>query len=454
MTEKEALMVELDLSYCEEFLPENWLTDRLPRLSQGAAMLERGDGPGGDYTGWVHLPQDYDREEVTRLVATAQRLRETCQVFLVVGIGGSYLGARALMELLHSPHYNLTHTPQVFFTGNSLSPDALEELKQLIADKDFAINVISKSGSTIETSVAFLVFKELLEKKYGREGARERIIVTTDPVQGTLRALAEEEGYPTFAIPSNVGGRYSVLTPVGLLPLAVAGIDVTELLQGAADQRREIVTTPGRDNEAWRYAAARHALYEGGKRVEILACYEPSFRYFGEWWKQLFGESEGKEGKGLFPATVEFSADLHSMGQYIQDGGRFLLETVLEFASPRSLCPVPARPADYPPGDHWGLEHLYGRDLHFVNRQALRGTLLAHVDGGVPNLLLTATGRNPFCAGQLVYFFQYACALSGYLLEVNPFDQPGVEAYKTNMQALLGKPGLEEVRKRLEERLL
>ena len=445
-------MVNLDLSYCEGFLPQNWLISRLPRLSQAAGMLERGDGPGGEFTGWVNLPQAYDRSELSRILSTAGQIRENSQVFLVVGIGGSYLGARAMIELLCSPHHNLTHTPQIFFTGNSLSPDALGELRELVRGKDFSLNVISKSGSTIETSVAFLIFKEMLEERYGREGAKQRIIVTTDPVNGTLRSLAEEEGYQTFTIPPDVGGRYSVLTPVGLLPMAVAGIDIEEMLQGAAEERREILL-PSKKNEAWLYAAARHALYEAGKRVEILACYEPAFRFFGEWWKQLYGESEGKGGQGLFPATVEFSADLHSMGQYIQDGGRFLLETVVQFENPRSLCPVPSRPAEYPPGDHWGLEHLYGRDLHFVNQQALRGTLLAHVDGGVPNLLLTATGRNPFCAGQLIYFFQYACAISGYLLGVNPFDQPGVEEYKTNMQALLGKPGLEEVRKGLEKRL-
>ena len=368
---------------------------------------------------------------------------------MVVGIGGSYLGARAVIELLSSPNYNLKvkDTPDIYFAGNGLSTDALLELIALIGDRDFSVNVISKSGTTTEPAVAFRIFKGMLEQKYGKEGARERIYATTDRARGALKGLADQEGYETFVVPDAVGGRYSVLTAVGLLPIAAAGIDIAALMEGAARAMKEL-SIPGMDNPAWQYAAARHALYESGKSVELLACYEPSFRFFAEWWKQLYGESEGKEGKGLFPASVDFTADLHSMGQYIQQGERTLLETVVRFAADPDQLTVPHDDVN---GD--GLNFLEGKTMDFINRQAMDGTLLAHVEGGVPNLIVSAGERNARTLGELIYFFEFSCGLSGYLLGVNPFDQPGVEAYKKNMFALLGKPGYEEAGEALRAKL-
>ena len=433
-------MLELDVSYARPFLPANWLSSRLDGLTEARQLLENGEGLGGEFTGWVDLPRSYDREEVHRVLQTARIIRRQSEVLIVVGIGGSYLGARALLELLTSPNYNLTcrRSPQIFFTGNTLSSDAMTELLDYVQDKDFSVNVVSKSGSTTESAIAFFLFRQLLEEKYGREGARDRIFVTTDRTEGTLRALANQEGYATFSIPRDIGGRYSVLTPAGLLPLAVAGVEISGILDGAAAAMARL-RRPGQDNPAWQYAAARNALYDQGKTIEILAGYEPHLRAFGEWWKQLFGESEGKDGKGVFPASVEFTTDLHSMGQYIQEGKRDLFETVVRFTIPQSSCLL-----DPAPEDPSGLGYLRGRDLRFVNEQARQGTVLAHVAGGVPNLLLTVPERTPHWAGQLVYFFEYACGLSGYLSGVNPFNQPGVEAYKTNMFALLGKPGYEQ----------
>ena len=438
-------MLQFDVSHALPFLPKNWLSSRLDGLTDSRALLEKGNGVGGEFTGWVRLPENYDRKELARVLQTARIIRDQSQVLIVVGIGGSYLGARAVLELVTSPNYNLfCKGPQVFFTGNTLSSDALNELLDYVRDKDFSVNVISKSGSTTESSIAFLLFRQLLEEKYGKAGARDRIFATTDWHKGTLRALANQEGYATFTVPGSIGGRYSVLTAAGLLPLAAAGINVEELLAGAADAMVRL-RQPGQDNPAWQYAAARHALYTEGKNIELLACYEPSFRFFGEWWKQLFGESEGKDGRGIFPASVEFTADLHSMGQYIQEGERDLFETVVRFTLPASTCTLTPTP-----GDH--LDFLRGKDLRYVNEQARRGTVLAHVDGGVPNLLLSVDERTAYWVGQLIYFFEYSCGLSGYLLGVNPFDQPGVEAYKENMFALLGKPGYEEKRKKLESR--
>ncbi|MDY3013886.1 MAG: glucose-6-phosphate isomerase [Evtepia sp.] len=441
-------MLQFDVSNALPFLPDNWLSSRLDGLTESRNLLEKGTGLGGGFTGWVRLPENYDQQELSRLLHTAKIIQSQSEVLVVIGIGGSYLGARAMLEMLTSPNYNLLckKTPQIFFTGNTLSPDTLTELLDYVRNKDFSVNVISKSGSTTEPSIAFLLFRQLLEEKYGRDGARDRIFVTTDRHEGTLRQLANQEGYATFSIPNNIGGRYSVLTPAGLLPLAVAGLRVKEILAGAADAMVRL-RTPGQDNPAWQYAAARNALYESGKPIEILACYEPSFRFFGEWWKQLFGESEGKEGLGVFPASVEFTADLHSMGQYIQEGTRNLFETVVRFVVPLSSCLL-----DPTPGDLSGLDFLRGKDLRFVNEQARKGTALAHVDGGVPNLLLSVDERTPYWAGQLVYFFEYACGLSGYLLGLNPFNQPGVEAYKENMFALLGKPGHEAHRDALLSR--
>ena len=442
-------MLKLDLSHALDELPGDWLTSRLDGLRQAHDALEQGTGAGGEFTGWVNLPRDYDREEFERIQKAAQKIRSDSQVLVVIGIGGSYLGARAVIELLESPNYNLKKRggPDVFFAGNTLSTDALLELMELIGTRDFSVNVISKSGTTTEPAVAFRIFKGLLEERYGKAGAKERIYATTDKRKGALKDLAEREGYETFVVPDEIGGRYSVLTAVGLLPIAVAGIDLEELMAGAA-QAMEELRIPGEENIAWRYAAARNAFYQQGKRIELLAAYEPSFRFFTEWWKQLYGESEGKEGKGLFPASVEFTADLHSMGQYIQQGERLLFETVVRFTQSLGRVEIPEDPDNID-----GLNFLAGRDLSFVNEQAIRGTLLAHVDGGVPNLVLEAQRRDARTTGQLIYFFERACGLSGYLLGVNPFDQPGVEAYKKNMFALLGKPGYESQRAELEERL-
>ena len=441
-------MLKLDCSKLAGFIPQDYAASRKAALEKAAAMLANHDGPGGDFTGWVTLPRDYDKEEFARIKAAAKKIQQQSQVLVVIGIGGSYLGARAVIELLASPNYNLKQkdTPDIFFAGNGLSTDALLELLSLIGDRDFSVNVISKSGTTTEPAVAFRIFKGILEEKYGKEGARERIYATTDKARGALKGLADTEGYEEFVVPDDVGGRYSVLTAVGLLPIAAAGIDIDALMAGAAQAMAELAV-PGLDNPAWQFAAARHALYEGGKKIELLACYEPSFRFFSEWWKQLYGESEGKDGKGLFPASVEFTADLHSMGQYIQEGERLMFETVVKFA-PKGEFIIPNDPANVD-----GLNFLSGKTLAFVNEQAMRGTILAHVDGGVPNILLEMPAIGESCVGWLIYFFEYVCGLTGYLMEVNPFNQPGVEAYKKNMFALLGKPGYEDLKAELEARL-
>jgi glucose-6-phosphate isomerase len=441
-------MLTLDRSKLSAFLPQDYVSSRQERLEQAASMLAHHNGPGGDYTGWVTLPRDYDKAEFARIQAAAKRIQQQSQVLVVIGIGGSYLGARAVIDLLASPNYNLLKksTPDIYFAGTGLSTDALLELIALIGDRDFSVNVISKSGTTTEPAIAFRIFKGMLEEKYGKEGAKERIYATTDAHRGALKGLADAEGYETFVVPDDVGGRFSVLTAVGLLPIAVAGLDIEALMSGAR-QAMEELSVPGLDNPAWQYAAARHALYESGKKVELLACYEPSFRFFAEWWKQLFGESEGKDGKGLFPASVEFNADLHSMGQYIQEGERLMFETVVKFA-PKGNFLIPDDPDNVD-----GLNFLSGKPLSFVAEKAMRGVILAHVDGGVPNILLELPAISETCVGWLIYFFEYVCGLSGYLLEVNPFNQPGVEAYKKNMFALLGKPGYEELKAELEQRL-
>ncbi|MDY4181331.1 MAG: glucose-6-phosphate isomerase [Pseudoflavonifractor sp.] len=442
-------MIQLDLSNMTSFVPGDWFSSRQTALDRARVMLEEGNGPGGEFTGWVHLPRDYDREEFGRIQKAAKRIQSDSQALVVIGIGGSYLGARAVVELLQSPNYNLKKkdTPDIFFAGNGLSTDALLEIIELVKDRDFSVNVISKSGTTTEPAVAFRIFKSLLEEKYGKEEARKRIYATTDARRGALKGLADSEGYETFVVPDAVGGRYSVLTAVGLLPIAVAGIDLEKLMGGAAEAM-EALAAPGQDNPAWQYAAARHALYTAGKSTEILVGYEPSFRFFAEWWKQLYGESEGKENKGLFPASVEFTADLHSMGQYIQQGQRLMFESVVRFEKSRGSFTIPNDPDNVD-----GLNFLSGKPLSFVAEQALRGTLLAHVDGGVPNVIIRCARRDERTVGELIYFFEYACGLSGYLLEVNPFDQPGVEAYKKNMYALLGKPGYEDQKAALEARL-
>ena len=441
-------MLKLDLSNASSFLPQDYLTSRMDALEKARVMLAEHNGPGGDFTGWVRLPVDYDKEEFARIQAAAEKIRADSDVLVVIGIGGSYLGARAVIELLGSADHKLApNKPEIFFAGNGLSTDAMCELMDYLEGKDWSINIISKSGTTTEPAVAFRLFKSLLEEKYGKEAACKRIYATTDAHKGALKGLADAEGYEEFVVPDDVGGRYSVLTAVGLLPIAVAGVDISALMAGAAEAM-EALAQPGADNIAWQYAAARNALAEAGKSIELLVGYEPSFRFFAEWWKQLYGESEGKEGKGLFPASVEFTADLHSMGQYIQQGQRILLETVVKFAKSRRSITIPNDPDNVD-----GLNFLTGKPLQFVAEQAMRGTLLAHVDGGVPNLVLEAEGRDERTVGQLIYFFEYACGLSGYLLGVNPFDQPGVEAYKKNMFALLGKPGYEDRKAELEARL-
>lgn len=439
-------MLTVDISNAKRFLPQQDLTDA---LAAAWAKLDHGDGLGGEFTGWVHLPRDYDKEEFSRIQAAAARIQSDSKALVVIGIGGSYLGARAVIELLRSPNYNLLpkSTPDIYFVGNGLSSDALQEVIDLLGDRDFSVNVISKSGTTTEPAVAFRIFKNLLEQRYGKEGARSRIYATTDKARGALKGMADREGYETFVVPDEVGGRYSVLTAVGLLPIAVAGIDIGRLMAGAMAQREESLANPT-DSPSAQYAAARYGLYTSGKKIEILGCFEPAFRFFAEWWKQLYGESEGKDGKGIFPASVELTADLHSMGQYIQQGERILMETIVCFQEPRRIVTIPSDPDDAD-----GLNFLAGKELSFVCEQARRGTLLAHVDGGVPNLTVYLPRRDEESVGRLIYFFEFACGLSGYLLGVNPFDQPGVEAYKKNMFALLGKPGYEDRRAELEARL-
>ena len=430
-------MIQIDTSNARSFLPDTWLTSRLEALESARQKLETGSGAGGGFTGWVHLPRDYDKEEFARIQAAAERIRATSQALVVIGIGGSYLGARAVVELVNSPNFNLTHKdgPAIYFAGNGLSTDAMLEVMDLIKDKDWSINVISKSGTTTEPAVAFRIFKNLLEEKYGKEEARKRIYATTDAHKGALKGLADAEGYEEFVVPDAIGGRYSVLTAVGLLPIACAGVDIAALMEGAREEM-EALAVPGEANPAWRHAAARHALYTGGKKVEILVGYEPSFRFMAEWWKQLYGESEGKNGIGIFPASVEYTADLHSMGQYIQDGPRTLMETVVSFESARTSLPVP-----FGMGDPDGLNYIAGRDLADVCRVARDAVKAAHIAGGVPNLAVSAPARDEQGYAELVAFFELACAISGYISAVNPFDQPGVEAYKKNMFRMLGKPG-------------
>ncbi len=442
-------MLNLDLSNVSPFLPAGWRAGEEKGLKQAHEYVMNGTGAGSDYLGWVRLPADYDKAEFARIRKAAEKIRSDSKALVVIGIGGSYLGARAVIETLTSNNYNLARKdgPAIYFAGNGLSADAMNEVIDLVKDVDFSVNVISKSGTTTEPAVAFRIFKALLEEKYGKEGARSRIYATTDAKRGALKGLADQEGYEEFVVPDAVGGRYSVLTAVGLLPIAAAGIDIQALMDGAREEM-ELLSKPGMDNPAWQYAAARHALYESGKKVEILAGYEPSFRFFGEWWKQLFGESEGKDGKGLFPASVEFTADLHSMGQFIQQGERVMIETVVRFDKAHSSLNIPNDPENVD-----GLNFLSGKSMAFVAEQALRGVILAHVDGGVPNLLLTVPARDARSLGALIYFFEFACGISGYLLGVNPFDQPGVEAYKNNMYALLGKPGYEAQKVELEKRL-
>ena len=443
-------MIQIDLSKLQQFVSVPYEMELAPRLHIVHGHLQKGNGVGGEFTGWVHLPESYDRAEFARFEQAAQKIRSDSQALVVIGIGGSYLGARGVIECLCSPNYNLKKkdTPNIYFIGNGLSSDQLSETMELLDGVDFSVNVISKSGTTTEPAVAFRFFRRLLEERYGKEGAAARIYATTDRHKGALKSLADANGYETFVVPDDIGGRYSVLTAVGLLPIAVAGIDIGELMAGAQSMMEVCRADDIAVNPAWQYAAARDELFLDGKKIELLASFEPSFRFMAEWWKQLYGESEGKEGKGLFPASVEFTADLHSMGQYIQQGERHLFETVVRFGPSAHENPVP-----YDDGNGDGLNFLAGKTMDFLREQAMDGTLIAHVEGGVPNITVQVGRRNAFTLGELIYFFEYACGLSGYLLDVNPFDQPGVEAYKKNMFALLGKPGYEELGRSLLEKL-
>jgi len=431
------MRIALDLKNTRNFVTQDELNAYIPALTDAADKLYNGTGEGSDFVGWLDLPETYDREEFARIQAAAAKIRSDSKALVVIGIGGSYLGARAVIEFLRSPMYNLLpkDTPDIYFVGNNLNADAVNEVITLIGDRDFSINVISKSGTTTEPAVLFRVFKELMYKRYGAEEARKRIYATTDKARGALKTLATAEGYETFVIPDNVGGRYSVLTAVGLLPIACAGIDIEALMQGAHDAMVEM-KTPGLDNPAWAYAAARNALFQKGKGIEILGCYDPSFRFMAEWWKQLYGESEGKDKTGIFPASVDLTADLHSMGQYIQDGERFLQETVVFFDKCRTSIVVPSDDENLD-----GLNYLAGRELSYVNEKAMEATKAAHIDGGVPVSVLHMDSICEEEVGRLIYFFEFACGVSGYMSGVNPFNQPGVEAYKKNMFHLLGKPG-------------
>ncbi|KAA9004942.1 glucose-6-phosphate isomerase [Paenibacillus spiritus] len=416
-------------------------------------QLHSKSGAGSDYTGWIDLPHAYDKEEFARIQQAAKKIQNDSEVLIVIGIGGSYLGARAAIEALTNSFYNNMEkgkrgTPEVYFAGNNISSTYMTHLLQLIEGKDFSINVISKSGTTTEPAIAFRIFRAALEKKYGRDEARKRIYATTDKAKGALKTLANEEGYESFVIPDDVGGRYSVLTAVGLLPIAVAGIDIEEMMKGAAAAADDFNNPDVATNQAYQYAAVRNALYRKGKTTEILVNYEPSLHYVSEWWKQLFGESEGKDYKGIYPASVDFSTDLHSMGQFIQEGNRNIFETVIQVENVREHITIESDPDDLD-----GLNFLAGQTVDFVNKKAFQGTLLAHTDGQVPNLVVTIPDQTPYSFGYLVYFFEIACGVSGYLLGVNPFDQPGVEAYKKNMFALLGKPGYDKEKAELEARL-
>lgn len=416
-------------------------------------QLHNQTGAGSDYLGWIDLPVNYDKEEFSRIQKAAQQIQSDSDALVVIGIGGSYLGARAAIEMLTHSFYNLMpkgkrKTPEIYFVGNNISSTYVTHLLQLLEGKDISVNVISKSGTTTEPAIAFRIFRELLEKKYGKEAARKRIYATTDRARGALKTLANEEGYESFIIPDDVGGRYSVLTAVGLLPIATAGVDIEAIMRGAADAQAVYSNPNLSENEAYQYAAVRNALYRKGKTTEILVNYEPSLHFVSEWWKQLFGESEGKDYKGIYPASVDFSTDLHSMGQFIQDGNRTLFETVIQVAEVQEQITI-GTDAD----NLDGLNFLSGKTMDFVNKKAFEGTMLAHTDGGVPNLIVTLPDTSAYTFGYMVYFFEKACGISGYLLGVNPFDQPGVEAYKANMFALLGKPGYEKEKAELEARL-
>ena len=445
--------IQFDYSKIGKFVQEHEISNLQQQVTTADSMLRNGTGAGSDYLGWINLPKDYDKEEFARIKEAAKKIQNESEVLVVLGIGGSYLGAKAALDFLNHTFYNLLgsdkrKTPQIFFAGNSISSTYLAELVEIIGDRDFSVNMISKSGTTTEPAIAFRVFKELLIKKYGVEGANDRIYATTDKAKGALKGEADAQVYETFVIPDDVGGRFSVLTAVGLLPIAVSGADIDALMQGAADASDAYSSDKLEENEAYQYAAIRNVLYRKGKVTELLINYEPSLQYFSEWWKQLFGESEGKDQKGIYPSSANFSTDLHSLGQFIQEGSRNIFETVIKVDKPKKALAIPESEEDLD-----GLGYLEGKDIDFVNTKAFQGTLLAHTDGDVPNLLVTIPQTDAYTLGYLMYFFEIAVGISGYLNGVNPFDQPGVEAYKKNMFALLGKPGFEDLAKELNDRL-
>lgn len=444
--------IRFDYSRALPFFGEHEMNYLQDAVKVAHHSLHEQTGAGNDYLGWIDLPVNYDKEEFSRIQNSAAKIKSDSEVLLVIGIGGSYLGARAAIEMLNHSFYNILPkekrgTPQVIFVGNNISSSYMKDVMDLLERKDFSINVISKSGTTTEPAIAFRIFRKLLEEKYGEE-AKKRIYATTDKVRGALKTVAMEEGYESFVIPDDIGGRYSVLTAVGLLPIAVSGVNIEEMMKGAAMARKDFGKSELLENAAYQYAAIRNILYNKGKTIEMLINYEPGLQYFAEWWKQLFGESEGKDQKGIYPSSANFSTDLHSLGQYVQEGRRDLFETVIKVEEAQHELTIEKAETDLD-----GLNYLAGETVDFVNNKAFEGTMLAHTDGGVPNLIVSIPKLDAYTFGYLVYFFEKACAMSGYLLGVNPFDQPGVEAYKVNMFALLGKPGFEEKKAELEKRL-
>ena len=445
--------VTFDYSKAMQFIGENEITSIKAIAETAKNILVEKSGAGNDFLGWIDLPVNYDKEEFARIQKAADKIKNDSDVLVVIGIGGSYLGARAAIEFLRHSFYNnlpkeVRKTPEIYYCGNSISSTYLQHLIDVIGDRDFSVNIISKSGTTTEPAIAFRIFKEMAEKKYGKEEAAKRIYATTDKAKGALKNLATEEGYESFVVPDDVGGRFSVLTAVGLLPIAVSGADITKLMEGAAAGRERALNAPFEENDAVLYAAIRNILHNKGKSVEILANYEPSMHYVSEWWKQLYGESEGKDQKGIFPASVDLTTDLHSMGQFIQDGARIMFETVVNVGEPKATITIGKEPVDLD-----GLNYLAGKDMDFVNKSAMNGTILAHTDGQVPNLMINVPKQDDYTLGELFYFFEFAVGVSGYMLGVNPFNQPGVESYKKNMFALLGKPGYEKEREELLKRL-
>ncbi|MBQ7788175.1 MAG: glucose-6-phosphate isomerase [Clostridia bacterium] len=445
------MALSLNNKFLEAYVSEQEINNISKNVYDAVNTLNSRTGEGSNFLGWIDLPVKYDREEFSRIKKAAEKIQRSCDIFVVIGIGGSYLGARAAIEFIKSPVYNNLpnkKTPDIYFAGNSISPSALSDLLKICEGKDICINIVSKSGTTTEPAVAFRVFRALLENKYGKEGAKERIFATTDKEKGTLKKFSDDNGYETFVVPDDVGGRFSVLTAVGLLPIAVAGIDIDKIMKGAQDARIDYSLPDISKNDCLKYAAIRNILLNKGKNVEILASYEPAAQMLCEWWKQLFGESEGKDNKGIYPSSVIFSTDLHSLGQFIQDGSRIMFETVLDIKKANDELLIPNDPLNIDK-----LNFLAGKDLDFVNHTAMLGTLFAHSDGNVPNIVLELDDRSEYSFGYLIYFFELACAVSGYILGVNPFNQPGVESYKKNMFALLGKEGYEELKNELESRM-